>query len=123
MPPPGKTIAASPTYDVSLPADQIAGMKILHIGSDFDNLSTEFVPDRQRHTNRGLRPFVPIVNVEVGAANSRAKHANFDVIDAGLRLGDIFEPEPWLGATFNECFHSRYPLARSIGRDGHGQMN
>ena len=112
--PPRETIAAAPADHVPFPADQIAGMKIRHVGSDFDNLSAEFMPDDQRHVNGGARPIVPVVDVQVGAANSRAQHANFDVVDAGFGLGNIFEPQASLGAALNEGFHSGCPPALSV---------
>ena len=99
--PPGQTIAAAPADDVPFPADQIPGMKVGHVRADFDNLSAEFVPDYERHMDRGSRPVVPIVDVQVGAADSRAQHANFDVIDSGFRLRHIFEPQSARIAAFN----------------------
>jgi hypothetical protein len=113
VPPPGQAIPAMPADDVAFPADEVTRMKILHIGADFDDLTAKFVTDNQRHMNRGSRPFIPVVNVQVGTADSRAKHANLHVADAGFRLGNIFEPETSLGATLNESFHSGIPLAKS----------
>ncbi len=75
--PPGQTIAAAPADHVPFPADQIAGMKIGDVGADFHDFSAEFVPDDQRHVNRVLRPLIPIVNVQVGAADSRARAREF----------------------------------------------
>jgi hypothetical protein len=115
MTPPGETIAATPAHDVTFPADKIAGVKVLDVGSNFDNLSTKFVTDDQRHVNHGLCPLVPVVDVQVGAANSRAKHANLHVVDAGFGLGNIFEPETPLSAAFNKGLHSGSPPAKSAG--------
>src|SRR5258708_26658337 len=36
--PSGETIAATPAYNVPLTTDKVAGVKICHVGSDFDNL-------------------------------------------------------------------------------------
>src|ERR1700682_617128 len=65
--------------------------------------------------NCGPRPIIPIVDVQVGAADSRAKHANLDVVDAGLGLGNIFEPEASRGPALNEGFHSECPPALLAG--------
>jgi hypothetical protein len=47
--------------------------------------------------------------VQVGAANSRAKDANLDVVDSRFGLGNVFEPEATLDAALNESFHSGIP--------------
>ena len=128
MAPPGQTIAAAPANDVPFPADDIAGMKVRHVRADFDDLSAEFVPDDQRHVNRGLRPLVPVVDVQVGAANSRAKHANLYVVDAGLGLGNVFEPQAARRADLYKAFMDFFPAcvshfdqrARSRPRATHG---
>ncbi len=40
---------------------------------------------------------VPVVDVEVGAADAGLEDANFDVVDAGLGFGDVREPETFFG--------------------------
>ncbi len=103
--PSGKAIAATSAYHMPFSTDEIAGMKIRNIRSDFDNLSAKFMPDDQRHMNGGSRPVVPVVDVQVGAAYSRREDANLDVVDSGLRLGNIFEPQTLRVAALNEGFH------------------
>src|SRR6202030_2687371 len=46
-------------------------------------------------------------------ADSRAPHANLDVVDARFGLGNIFEPETSLGEALDEGFHSGFPPAKS----------
>src|SRR5258708_22348332 len=106
-----ETVAAPPAYDVPLPADKIAGVKIRHVGSHFDNLPAEFMPDDKWHVNFGPRPIVPLVNMQLAASQPRAKHANLHIIDTGFRLGNIFEPETWRVAPLNKTFHPAFPPA------------
>ena len=104
--PPGEAIAAAPANDMPFPADQISGMKVRDVRSDLDNFAGKFVADDERHANCGLRPVIPIVDMQVGAANAGGQHANLDVVDAGFGLGNIFEPQSAFGAAFDEGFHS-----------------
>src|SRR5439155_13935203 len=48
---------------------------------------------------------VPFVNVEVGAADSGAMHANEHVVDADRWLGNILQPQARFGFAFDQCFH------------------
>ena len=62
-------------------------------------------PIDHRHRDRLLRPGVPRVDVEVGAADAGLAHADQDVVDPDLRLGDVLEPEARLGPRFDERLH------------------
>ena len=51
-----------------------------------------------------LRPGVPLVDVEVGAADAGVEDADFDVVDADVGLGDVFEPEAGFGVRLTRAF-------------------
>jgi hypothetical protein len=51
------------------------------------------MPHDHRHRDRLLRPGVPFVDVQVGAADAGFADLDEDIIDADLRLRDILEPE------------------------------
>ncbi len=87
-----EAIAAAAADDVALTADDIARPNIGDVRADGSHFSDEFVADHQRHGNGGLRPFVPFVDVEVGAANAGHQDADQHVVDPGLRRGNVFEP-------------------------------
>ena len=82
VPPPRKAVTASAANHVSFPADDVARMKVADVRSHCDDLAHEFVPDRHGHGNGRLCPIVPIVDVQVGAANPGVAHANQNVVDA-----------------------------------------
>ena len=65
----------------------------------------KFMSNDHGHRNRGLGPRVPLIYMEIGAANSGEQHADFDVVDANFRLGYIFQPEATGAFCFNQCFH------------------
>src|ERR1700722_13793209 len=69
-PAPGHAVAASPAYQVTFAADQIADGEILHLRAELDDLADEFVADHQRRGDVLLRPAVPFVNMHVGAAHA-----------------------------------------------------
>src|ERR1035438_6332928 len=81
MPTPRQAISATPTYDVSFPADHLADVKVLDVGPDLDNGPDKLMPDDERHRNRLLRPGIPLVNMQVGPANAGAQHLDEHVID------------------------------------------
>src|SRR5260370_18952789 len=78
----GQAVAAAPADHVSFATHDIAGMRIVDIRPDFDNLSHELITDRHGHRNGALRPVIPVVDVQIRAANAGAAHANHHVVDA-----------------------------------------
>ena len=101
----GKAVAAAPAGHVSFAADNVAGMEVVHVRADFDNLSNEFMPDHHRHRNRLLRPLVPVVDMDVGAADAGVAHADEHIVDAILRFGNILQPQAALAAALRQCLH------------------
>jgi len=65
----GQTIPAMPASDVTFPNDEIALRKPAHICSHRRDLPDEFVADGHRHGNGLLRPIIPVVNVNISAAD------------------------------------------------------
>jgi hypothetical protein len=68
-------------------------MKINYIRPDLDNFSDKLVANGHRNRNGGARPIVPVVDVDIGAADSRVRDADQNVVDADRGFGDIFEPQ------------------------------
>ena len=93
MPAAGQAISAAAADDVPFAADDVAEVEILDVGADRDDPADELMPDDQRHGNRLLRPGVPVVNVDVGAADARAIDLDQHVVDADLGHGHVFEPQ------------------------------
>src|SRR5580698_7335300 len=103
MPASRQTIAAASAHHMPLAAHQIARAKIADVRSNLHDFADEFMPDRHRHRNGALRPFIPVVNVNVGAADSRAAYANQNIIDPDGWFGNIFEPQSGLTFAFDKC--------------------
>src|SRR5207247_3547050 len=76
MTPPGKTSAAMSTSDVTFADNKIARHKAFHVIADKVDHTDKFMADRHRHRNRFLGPGVPIIYVDVGAADVYLQEAN-----------------------------------------------
>ena len=64
-----EAIPAMPASDVTLPDDEIALREPAHICSNRRNLPNKFVAYCHRHGNRLLGPGVPVINVNIRAAD------------------------------------------------------
>ena len=65
------------------------------------------MPDDHRDRDRLLRPLVPLVNVQIGAAEAGFLHADEHIVQIDFGLRHVFEPETRAGFTFDEGFHDR----------------
>jgi hypothetical protein len=84
-----EAVAAASADDVSFARDERAKRNVIDVGADFDDLADELVADREAKLDCLLGPRVPIVNVQIGSADSGKQHANFDIVDANLGFGNI----------------------------------
>src|SRR5579885_889609 len=111
---PGQAVPAAPAGHMPFAADDIARMKIVDVRANFDNFAHELMTDRHRNGNRALRPIVPVINVNVGAANARAPDTNEDVVDSGSRRFNLLEPQSGLAPAFDQSFHDGPRRPRGI---------
>ncbi len=107
MTPARQAIAAAATDDVPFAADDFARVKIIYVRSYFNNLADEFVANGHGHGDGGARPFVPFINVEIGATDAGVSDADEDIVDADGRLGDVEEGETGGTERLDESFHIR----------------
>ena len=69
---------------------------LLYVGdepSDLDYISSELMPDDERRLAATFRPRVPVVDVNVGSANTRATNADEYFVLTDSWLGDILQFE------------------------------
>src|SRR5690242_5028794 len=93
MTPPGETVAAAAAHDMPFAAYELAGMKVVDVGSGGDDLAHELMPDRHGNRNRRASPLIPLINVQIRSADSGVRDTNQNVIDSNRRFGYIFEPQ------------------------------
>ena len=67
-------------------------MKIDDVRADLHNLADEFMADGHGDRNGLAGPLVPIVDMNIGSANSGAVDADQNVVNANGRLGDVLDP-------------------------------
>ena len=82
-------------------ADDVAGIEVVYVGADFDDLANEFVANGHGDGDGFLSPVVPLVDVDVSAADAGVADADEDVIDADFGFGNFFEPEARLSLAFD----------------------
>src|SRR5262245_46168933 len=96
MAPAGQAIPTTTANDMPLAANEAAGMEVLHVASEFDDLANKLVANNQSKRNRLARPRIPFVNVEVCTADSRHEDADQNVVRCDRRYRNVFEPKPRL---------------------------
>src|SRR5262245_61221442 len=84
-----QAIAPSAADYMPLRTDDYSRKEVLHIRTHLDDFADEFVSHNHRHRNRLLRPRVPLVNMQVSAANAGSVDTNEHIVDADGRLGHV----------------------------------
>ena len=69
---PARQLRQRPQTTWPSPLTMSPGMKVVHVRADLDDLADELMPDDHRHRDRLLRPGVPFVDVQIGAADAGA---------------------------------------------------
>ena len=105
MPPPGQAVAAAAADHVAFAAHQIARAEIADVGAHCHDLAHKFMADRHRHGDGALRPLVPVVDMNIGAADARALYTDQNIVDADFRFANLFEPQARLPLALYECLH------------------
>ena len=91
-----EAVAAAPADHVALAADDVTRLEVVDIRAHFDNLAHKLVADRHGDRNGGLRPLVPVVDMQVGPANARVAGPDQHIVHADRRLGNLLEPQTFL---------------------------
>ena len=101
----GEAVAAAAADDVAFAGDDGADGEVFDVGADGDDFADELVADGEAGFDDGAGPGVPLVDMQVGAADAGVEDANLYVVDADLGLGNVFEPEAAFCAAFYKCLH------------------
>ena len=92
-----------------LSSNAVTYLEILpHSASEFNDFTHILVANRHRGLNGVLRPLVPVVDVQVGAADCNFLDFDKNVVHAHFRHRNVFHPYARLGILLNECFHFIY---------------
>ncbi len=101
----GETVAAASADHVAFTADNVAGMEVRHVGSDFDDFTDKFVSDDHGNGDGALSPRVPFVNMHVRTADAGSVDFDQYVIEADFGFRNVFQPEPFFCVAFDEGLH------------------
>src|SRR5262249_54937115 len=88
-----KTIAAMAAHDMTFTRNKITRRETLHSIPDALDNADVFVPDYHRYRDSLLRPRIPVVNVDVSAANRSLLDADEHIIVAHFRYRHFLEPK------------------------------
>ena len=112
--------------DVALARDDFAGVEIVYVVPYGFDAADELVAGDHGYGDGLGRPVVPIVDVDIGAANGVLEHADEHVVDADLGDGHFFEPEAGCRVALHERAHGLHsgenitsnPRRQNAGREG-----
>ena len=107
---PARQLRQRPQTTWPSPLTMSPGKKSLTFEPTSTISSDKLVADGHGHGDGLLRPFVPLVDMHIGAADAGVTHADQHVVDADRRLGNLFQPQSALRFALDQCLHERIPL-------------
>src|SRR5438876_811579 len=96
------TMAAA---DMTFAGHLLARLETFHTFADRFNHSHELVPDNERRMDAALRPFIPLVNVKIGAADPRLLNPDQHLAAPADGAIDRFEIHARSAGFFHESRH------------------
>src|SRR5262245_23409692 len=106
VPAAGEAVPAAAADDVAFAAHDVTREEVRNVRADLDDFTCEFVPDDHGYGNGLLRPVVPFVDMQIGAADARTIDSNQHIVQANFGHWHIFEPQTGFRFAFDERFHA-----------------
>ena len=85
--------------------DPVADLETAHFGTHLHDAAHKLVPDGHGHRNGLLGPGVPVINMNVGAADGGLADLDQNIVMADLGYRNLFHPDPDLGLGLYQRFH------------------
>src|SRR6185312_921309 len=101
----GAAVAAVAAHDVAFGGDAVADLVAGDTGADLHDAADELVADGEARLDRALGPFVPLVDVQVGAADRGLLQLDQHLIRADLGHRHLFHPDALFGLALDQGFH------------------
>jgi hypothetical protein len=79
--------------NVAFTGNAVADFKTFHFLADANHFANVLVPDHHRYRDRFLRPFIPVIDMHIGTANSGFANFNQQVVMADFRSRNIGHPD------------------------------
>jgi hypothetical protein len=116
----GAAVAALAAGEVAFGRDTVADLVVVDARTHFDDAADELVADDKAGRDRALGPFIPLIDVEVGAADGGLLDLDEHLVHAGRRRRHALHPDALLGPALHQGLHGRHrrlaPLSGSFGR-------
>ena len=93
-------VAAVTADDMPLGSNTVADLDITYAGTYLSHYAYELMSLYIRRFAVRLRPFVPLVHVEVGAADSGFGDLDEDIVQSDFGHRDVFHPDAVFGISF-----------------------
>mmetsp|Transcript_85169 Transcript_85169/g.244467 ORF Transcript_85169/g.244467 Transcript_85169/m.244467 type:complete len:357 (-) Transcript_85169:188-1258(-) len=116
VPPAGAAIAAHSARDVTFANDAGTQLQAPHLGAELLDHTTVLVANDHRGRDGALRPVVPLVDVDVGAADGRLLDLDQHVIRANRGLRHVHEGQALTAVLLHERLHACAPEDGLDGR-------
>src|SRR5690606_11177190 len=98
-------VAAVAADDVAFGRDALADAVAGHARAHFDHAADELVADHQAGLDGALAPFVPQVDVQVGAADGGLLDLDQDLVGTRLRDRHLLHPDAPGGFALDQRLH------------------
>lgn len=106
----GATGSAVAAIHVHFGADEITGLETADFVADLLDRAAKFMAEGHRRANARGGPFVPVINVKIGAADGSGADADESVGGTECGNGNGFELRALFGAGLTQSFHNRVRL-------------
>jgi len=83
----------------------IAGFEVMHISADPLHLSNKLMPCMHGHGDCLFRPFIPLIDVHIGAADCGPVYFYQDIVYANIGQGNLIKPEARFSFGLHEGLH------------------
>ena len=103
--PAGQTVATTAANHMPLTGDQVAGLKIMDIAADLGHPADKLMADMHGHGYGFPGPIIPIVNMDIGAADCGFMDLYQHIVDTNLRNGHFFQPQSRFRSGLDQGVH------------------
>src|SRR4030095_3762623 len=102
---PSEAIATMSTRDVTLAAHQVSFCKTFDVTTYTIDNANKLMANGHRHWNGFLRPIIPVIDVQIRAADRGFQHSDEHIIAANLWNRNVLQPQTWLAPGFHNGHH------------------
>ena len=98
---PAAAVTAVSASDMTLASDAVANLDVAYTRANFGYYAYILMTNSHRSLNGLLAPLVPLVDVQVGAADGGLLDLDEHIVHTHLRHGNLFHPNALSGLFLN----------------------